>query len=87
MKGAYDRYANVEIGYLLQRMEEHDGATILATSRVHELDEAFVRRFRVIVDFPMRSEADRLRIWQGMLPYDAKRDPDLNLARGRGLQR
>jgi len=65
---AHDRYANVEIGYLLQRMEEHDGITVLATNRQRDLDEAFVRRFHIIVDFPMPLEADRLRIWRGMIP-------------------
>ncbi len=75
-----DRYANVEIAYLLQRMEEYDGVTVLATNRVRDVDEAFMRRLHVVVDFPMPSEADRLRIWQGMLPTAADRAPDLDLA-------
>jgi hypothetical protein len=79
VKTAHDRYANIEIGYLLQRMEEYDGVTILATNRMQDIDDAFVRRLHVVVDFPMPSEADRLRIWQGMLPADAERAPDLEL--------
>jgi hypothetical protein len=81
VKDAHDRYANVEIGYLLQRMEEHDGVTVLATNRRQDLDEAFVRRFHVIVEFPMPSETERLRIWQGMFPAEAERNPDVDLAR------
>jgi AAA+ superfamily predicted ATPase len=77
---AHDRYANVEIGYLLQRMEEHEGVTVLATNRSHDMDEAFLRRFHVIAEFPLPGEADRLRIWEGMFPKDAAREPDLDLA-------
>ena len=79
VKDAHDRYANVEIGYLLQRMEEHDGVTILATNRRADLDEAFMRRFHCIVTFPMPSEQDRLRIWEGMFPEEVQREPDLDL--------
>jgi hypothetical protein len=78
VKDAHDRYANVEIGYLLQRMEEHDGVTVLATNRRQDLDEAFVRRFQVIVEFPMPAEAERLRLWQGMLPPEAEREADVD---------
>jgi MoxR-like ATPase len=81
VQDAHDRYANVEIGYLLQRMEEHDGVAVLATNRMRDLDEAFVRRFQVLVDFPMPGEAERLRIWQGTFPPQAEREPDLGLAR------
>jgi AAA+ superfamily predicted ATPase len=77
VKDAHDRYANLEIGYLLQRMEEHDGVTVLASNRMRDLDEAFVRRFHFLVDFPMPNEADRLRIWQGMFPAEAPREPGL----------
>jgi hypothetical protein len=77
---AHDRYANVEIGYLLQRMEEHEGVTVLATNRAHDMDEAFLRRFHVIADFPLPGEADRLRIWEGMFPKNVAREPDLDLA-------
>jgi SpoVK/Ycf46/Vps4 family AAA+-type ATPase len=79
VKDAHDRYANVEIGYLLQRMEEHTGTTILATNRVGDLDEAFTRRFHFILNFPMPCPAERRRIWQGMLPRGAKRESNLDL--------
>ncbi|NUO63622.1 MAG: ATP-binding protein, partial [Gemmatimonadaceae bacterium] len=80
VKDAHDRYANVEIGYLLQRLEAHDGVVILATNRARDLDEAFVRRFHVMIDFPLPNAADRLRIWEGMFPADAARDEDVDLA-------
>ena|GEM_PF-1092199 len=80
-KDAHDRYANVEIGYLLQRMEEHDGVTVLASNRMTDMDDAFVRRFHVIAHFPMPSEPDRERIWRGMFPPEAALDPVVDLAR------
>jgi hypothetical protein len=79
VKQAHDRHANIEIGYLLQRMEEYDGVTILATNRVRDMDEAFLRRLHVVIDFPMPSETERLRIWQGMLPATAALETDLDL--------
>ena len=74
VKDAHDRYANVEIGYLLQRMEEHDGIVILATNRKQDMDEAFTRRFDIMVHFPMPNEAHRLRIWQSMFSDSAEKD-------------
>ena len=53
VRNAHDRYANVEVGYLLQRIEEFSGIVILATNRRHNLDPAFLRRLRHIVDFPV----------------------------------
>jgi DNA polymerase III delta prime subunit len=79
VKDAHDRYANLEIGYLLQRMEEHVGTTVLATNRMADLDEAFTRRFHFILDFPMPGPAERCRIWEGMLPRDAAREPGIDL--------
>jgi len=78
-KDAHDRYANLEIGYLLQRMEEHTGTTVLATNRIGDLDEAFTRRFHFILDFPIPRPAERLRIWEGMLPANAEREAGLAL--------
>jgi hypothetical protein len=74
---AHDRYANVEIGYLLQRMEEHDGIVILATNRKQDLDEAFVRRFDAMIDFPMPNDKERYRIWKGLFPTEAEVDTDI----------
>jgi len=81
VKDAHDRYANLEIGYLLQRMEEHTGTTVLATNRVGDLDEAFTRRFHFILDFPMPRMAERRRIWEGMFPREAGREAGIDLDR------
>jgi ATP-dependent 26S proteasome regulatory subunit len=79
VKDAHDRYANIEISYLLQRMEAYEGVTILATNLRANLDEAFTRRLQFAVDFPFPDETDRLRIWQTLFPPDVPREPDLNL--------
>ncbi|MDN5768256.1 MAG: AAA family ATPase [Humibacillus sp.] len=68
VRDAHDRYANVEIAYLLQRMEEYDGLAILTTNVRHHIDEAFIRRLDLIVDFPFPDAGERLRIWQSCLP-------------------
>jgi hypothetical protein len=78
VKDAHDRYANLEISYLLQRMEEHTGTTILATNRRGDLDEAFTRRFHFILNFPMPGANDRRRIWEGMLPLKAAQEPGID---------
>jgi AAA+ superfamily predicted ATPase len=78
VKDAHDRYANIEISYLLQRMEAYDGVTILATNLRANLDEAFTRRLQFAVDFPFPEEDYRLRIWQTLFPPDVPREPDLD---------
>jgi hypothetical protein len=61
---AHDRYANIEIDYLLQRMEQFSGTAILTTNRKGDLDTAFVRRLRFIVDFAPPSASERERLWR-----------------------
>jgi hypothetical protein len=68
VKDAHDRFANIEIDYLLQRMDSFDGVAILATNRKGDLDPAFLRRLRLIVDFLPPTPAERLRIWRLSLP-------------------
>jgi len=68
VKDAHDRYANLEISYLLERMERFKGLAILATNRRKDLDEAFLRRLRFVLEFPLPGPAERLRIWQAMIP-------------------
>ncbi|MEZ4401138.1 MAG: ATP-binding protein [Kofleriaceae bacterium] len=68
VKDAHDRYANLETGYLLQRLEGHDGVVLLATNRRHDLDGAFVRRIDVIVEFPAPQAAEREKLWRRLLP-------------------
>jgi hypothetical protein len=72
VKDAHDRFANIEIDYLLQRMEQFDGLAILATNRKGDLDQAFLRRIRFIVDFVQPGPAERLQIWKLAL---AERSP------------
>lgn len=68
---AHDRYANIEVAYLLQRLETYDGLVILATNLQGNIDQAFLRRIHVSVDFPMPSEQERLRIWRLSFPAKA----------------
>ena len=78
VRDSHDRYANIEISYLLQRMEAYDGVTILATNLRANLDEAFTRRLQFAVDFPFPEEADRLRIWETLFPGDVPRGDDVD---------
>ncbi len=68
---AHDRYANLEVAYLLQRLERHDGLVVLATNLQRNIDQAFTRRIAVWVDFRPPEEADRRRIWAANFPADA----------------
>ncbi|HEX6674948.1 MAG TPA: ATP-binding protein [Actinomycetes bacterium] len=76
---AHDRYANVEVAYLLQKMEEYDGLAILATNRRDNLDDAFARRLAFTVHFPFPDEASRRRIWAGVWPPRTPLADDLDL--------
>ena len=67
VKDAHDRYANIEIDYLLQRMERFDGIAVLATNRKEDLDRAFLRRLRFVVDFLRPGPRERLAIWRRAL--------------------
>jgi len=71
VKDSHDRYANIEINYLLQRMEAYGGLAILATNKQSALDLAFMRRLRFVVNFPFPSIAQRRAIWQKVFPPDA----------------
>ena len=77
VKDAHDRFANIEIGYLLQKIEEFDGIAVLATNLRQNMDEAFVRRMRVIVEFPFPDEEYRRRIWQSVFPAEAPLGDDV----------
>ena len=79
VKDSHDRYANIEIGYLLQRMEEYEGVVILATNFRRNMDEAFVRRLQFTVEFPFPNEKDRHRIWEHIWPQGTPRSSELGL--------
>ena len=68
VKDSHDRYANIETGYLLQRMEEYEGVVILATNFRKNMDDAFVRRLQFTVEFPFPDKVDRLKIWEKIWP-------------------
>ncbi len=74
VRDSHDRYANVEINYLLQRMEDYAGLAILATNRRSALDAAFLRRLRFVVEFPFPGPDDRRRIWERVFPSQAAQD-------------
>jgi AAA+ superfamily predicted ATPase len=71
---AHDRYANIETSFLLQKMEEYEGVVILATNLRKNMDEAFTRRIRFIVEFPFPDEKSRLHIWKTHFPGGAPLD-------------
>jgi len=75
---AHDRYANIETSYLLQRMEEYEGMVILATNLQENMDEAFSRRIRFIVDFPFPDAENRLQIWKTHIPREAPVNDNIN---------
>jgi adenylate kinase family enzyme len=80
VRDSHDRYANVEISYLLQKMEEYEGVAILATNRITDLDEAFTRRISHVIRFPLPEAAERARIWESVWPRETPRADDLDLA-------
>jgi AAA+ superfamily predicted ATPase len=68
VKDSHDRHANVEVSYLLQRMETYQGLAILTTNLRKNIDEAFLRRIQFVVEFPFPDKALRERIWRGAFP-------------------
>jgi hypothetical protein len=89
VKDSHDRYANIEINYLLGRMESYGGLAILATNMKSALDQAFMRRLRFVVDFPFPGVAERTAMWQKAFPpgtptdaLDAGRLARLNVTGG-----
>jgi hypothetical protein len=71
VRDAHDKYANQEVSYLLQRIEDYDGLVILATNMKNNIDDAFVRRFNAILKFPMPDADERKKIWQNTFPRGA----------------
>jgi AAA+ superfamily predicted ATPase len=78
VKDAHDRYANIEVAYLLQKMEEYEGIVILATNFRRNIDEAFTRRIHYIIEFPFPEPEYRERIWRNMIPPGAPLHPDVD---------
>jgi SpoVK/Ycf46/Vps4 family AAA+-type ATPase len=80
VKDSHDRYANIEINYLLQRMESYRGLAVLATNRKGDLDPAFMRRVRFVVNFPFPDTSLRAEIWRRIFPTGTPTD-DLDVAK------
>ena len=80
VKDSHDRYANIEISYLLQRMEAYRGLAILTTNMKKALDTAFMRRIRFIVDFPFPDASQRAEIWSRIFPQQTPLD-DIDVGR------
>ncbi|MBP2326543.1 AAA+ superfamily predicted ATPase [Kibdelosporangium banguiense] len=76
---AHDRYANIETSYLLQKMEQYDGVVILATNLRENMDEAFTRRLRFVVEFPFPDAPSRTAIWRSHFPAAARFAADVDV--------
>jgi SpoVK/Ycf46/Vps4 family AAA+-type ATPase len=78
VKSSHDRYANLEVNYLLQRMESFEGIVVLTTNAETSIDRAFLRRIRFRVRFPAPTDGDRERLWRGMVPKEVKLGADVD---------
>jgi SpoVK/Ycf46/Vps4 family AAA+-type ATPase len=78
VKDSHDRYANIEINFLLQRMDEYEGVVILATNMRKNLDPAFTRRLNYVVEFPFPGEKYRDLIWRKVFPVETPISDDIN---------
>lgn len=78
VKDAHDRYANIETGYLLQKMEEYEGVVVLATNLSTNIDDAFLRRMQFVIEFPFPEETQREKIWKSIFPKDAPLAQDID---------
>ncbi len=79
VKQAQDRFANQEVGFLLQRLEVFEGCAILTTNLQENIDEAFLRRFGAVIEFPMPSVEQRTQLWERAIPKGAPLGDDINL--------
>ncbi|MBL4648036.1 MAG: ATP-binding protein [Gammaproteobacteria bacterium] len=79
VKSSHDRNANIEVSYLLQKIEEYEGIVILATNFRRNMDEAFIRRLHFSIDFPFPEEEERIRIWQNIWPNTMPIDSNVDL--------
>ncbi|HJS96175.1 MAG TPA: ATP-binding protein [Solirubrobacteraceae bacterium] len=79
VRDAHDRYANIEVAYMLQKMESYDGAVILATNLRSNIDDAFLRRLDLAVEFPFPEIDQRRAIWHTLLPARAPVADDVDL--------
>jgi SpoVK/Ycf46/Vps4 family AAA+-type ATPase len=79
VRDAHDKYANQEVSFLLQQIENYPGLTILATNFKSNIDEAFTRRFHSIIEFSLPKAPERLILWQKAFPPQLALNEDINL--------
>ncbi|MCK7559689.1 ATP-binding protein [Chitinophaga sedimenti] len=79
VQSAHDRFANQEVSYLLQRVEDYPGLLILASNFKNNLDDAFLRRFHAIIHFPLPNEEERRQLWEKSLPASLQPSADIDL--------
>lgn len=79
VKDSHDKYSNMEAAFLLQEMERYNGVVILATNFVENIDEAFKRRMKFIIEFPFPSMQERKEIWQKAIPNEMPLDHDIDI--------
>jgi SpoVK/Ycf46/Vps4 family AAA+-type ATPase len=80
VQNAHDKYANQEVSYLLQRVEDFPGLIILASNYKSNIDQAFIRRFNAIIHFPMPNANERYQIWKTTVPEKATLADDIDLS-------
>ncbi len=80
VRDAHDKYANQEVSYLLQRVENYDGLVILSSNFKSNIDEAFLRRFQSLIQFPMPNPKERLQLWKMAFPSQVKLTSEVDLA-------
>jgi len=80
VRDSHDRYANIEISYLLQKMEENEGIVILASNLSQNIDDAFLRRMHFTLEFPFPEEEYRYKIWRSLFPTEAPIAKDIDFA-------
>jgi SpoVK/Ycf46/Vps4 family AAA+-type ATPase len=78
VKDAHDKYANIETAYLLQKMEEYDGISVLATNLLNNIDEAFLRRINYVIKFPFPDAEYREKIWRATIPSETPLSDDVD---------
>ncbi|MEZ4774826.1 MAG: ATP-binding protein [Bacteroidia bacterium] len=80
VRDAHDKYANQEVSYLLQRVEDYDGLVILASNFKGNIDEAFMRRFQSVIHFPLPKADERQKLWEKAIPPVITVDPEIDLS-------
>ena len=78
VKSSNDKYANLETAYLLQKIEDYEGITILATNYANNIDDAFKRRIRFMIEFKLPNAEIRYKLWKSILPKEAKADQNID---------